>query len=68
MGYRYGDEIEIVIDRDGLGCDEGVGHLPDDTMVVVAGAGGMVGQAVHATVLGIESTRLGPSLLANARG
>ena len=67
MGYRYGDEIEVVIDRDGLGYDEGVGHLPDDTMVVIVGAGGRVGQEVHATVMAIESTRLGASVLANAR-
>ncbi len=66
MSYRFGDEIEVIIDREGLGIDEGVGHLPDDTMVVIAGAGGKVGEAVKATVLAIESTRLGSSVLASA--
>lgn len=67
MGYRFGDEIEVVIDREGLGINEGVGHLPDETMVVIAGAGGKVGEAVRATVLAIESTRLGSSVLASAK-
>lgn len=68
MVYRRGDEIEVVIDREGLGVDEGVGHLPDETMVVIVGAGGMVGQSVRATVVGIEKTALGASVLANAQG
>ena len=67
MDCCCGDEIEVVIDREGLGMDEGIGHLPDDTMVVIFGAGGKVGEAVQATVVAIEKTRLGPSVLANAR-
>lgn len=67
MSYRFGDEIEVVIDRDGLGMDEGVGHLPDETMVIISGAGGKVGEAVRATVLALESTRLGSSILAQVQ-
>jgi uncharacterized protein YacL len=67
MNYSYGEQIEVVIDRDGLGMDEGIGHLPDQTMVVIFGAGGRVGEAVQATVVAVEKTRLGPSVLANAR-
>ncbi len=67
MNCCCGDEIEVVIDRDGLGMDEGIGHLPDNTMVVIFGAGGKVGEAVQATVVAIQSTRLGSSVLANAR-
>ncbi len=67
MDYCFGDEIEVVIDRDGLGTDEGIGHLPDETMVVIFGAGGKVGEAVHATIVGVERSLLGPSVLANAR-
>ncbi|MCE5198595.1 MAG: hypothetical protein ABFD54_16535 [Armatimonadota bacterium] len=67
MFYSRGDEIEVVIDREGLGVDEGVGHLADETMVVIVGAGGRIGQAVQATVMAIQKTRLGPSLIANAR-
>ena len=65
--YCCGDEIEVVIDRDGLGMDEGVGHLPDETMVVIAGAGGRVGEAVEATIIAVERTPLGAGLRANAR-
>lgn len=64
--YRQGDEIEVTIDRDGLGVDEGVGHLPDETMVVIVGAGGRVGQSVRATVVNIATTALGHSVVANA--
>ena len=66
MNYRRGDEIEVVLDREGLGADQGVGHLPDETMVVVVGAGDKIGESVRATVIGIEQTSLGSSLLANA--
>ena len=67
MDCCCGDEIEVVIDRDGLGVDEGIGHLPDETMVVIVGAGGKVGAAVQATVMWVEQTPLGASVLANAK-
>ncbi len=67
MDYCCGDEIEVVIDRDGLGVDEGIGHLPDETMVIIVGAGGKVGTAVQATVMCVERTPLGASVLANAK-
>lgn len=66
MGYRYGEQIDVVIDREGLGMDEGIAHMPDETMVVVTGAGGKVGEIVRATVLKVELTPLGPSVRANA--
>lgn len=66
MNYRRGDEIEVVIDREGLGKDQGVGHMPDETMVVIVGAADKIGQSVKATVVSIERTSLGPSLMANA--
>jgi uncharacterized protein YacL len=68
MGYRYGEQIEVVIDREGLGMDEGIAHMPDETMVVVVGAGGKVGELIRATVLTVEHTPLGPSVRANAAG
>lgn len=66
MNYRNGEEIDVVIDREGLEDDLGVGHLSDDTMVIIVGAGGRVGQSIHATIMSMERTRLGASLLANA--
>lgn len=67
MSYCSGDEIEVVIDREGLGLDEGIGHLSDDTMVVIVGASDRVGEAVRATVVGVARTPLGASLMANAK-
>jgi uncharacterized protein YacL len=67
MDYRRGDEIMVVIDREGLGVDEGIGHLPDDTMVVIAGAGGKIGEAVQAIVTSVERSLLGSSVRANAK-
>ena len=67
MNYTCGDVIEVVVDREGLGIDQGIGHLPDETMVVVVGAGNRIGQPVLATVVSVEKTRLGPSLITNAR-
>jgi uncharacterized protein YacL len=67
MRYSPGEEIEVIIDRDGLGMDEGVAHLPDDTLVVVAGAGGKVGKTVQAIIMSIERTALGNSVRANAK-
>lgn len=67
MNYSCGDEIEVLIDREGLGMDEGVGHMPDDTVVVIVGAGGKIGESVRATVVSVARTPLGASLLANAK-
>lgn len=65
--YRNGDEIIVKIDRQGLCADEGIAHLPDDTMVVILGAGDHVGQTVEATITGRLQTSLGNSLMASAK-
>lgn len=67
MHYRSGDEISITVDREGLGLDEGIAHLPDETMVVVIGAGSKLGQTVDAVVTSILQTSLGDCLLASAK-
>jgi uncharacterized protein YacL len=66
MRYRTGDEITIMVDREGLGIDEGIAHLPDETMVVVIGAGSRVGEMIHAVITGVVQTSLGDSVLASA--
>lgn len=63
-----GDEITLKIDREGLGLDEGIGHLPDETMVVIIGAGERVGQTVEAIITGRLQTSLGESFMASAKG
>ena len=67
MHYRAGDEISITVDREGLGLDEGIAYLPDETMVVVVGAGASVGQTVDAVVTTTLQTSLGDCLLASAK-
>ena len=66
MSYNRGDEIEVIIDRDGLGDDQGVGHLPDQTMVIIVGAGGKTGCSIKARITAVEKTSLGASVVANA--
>jgi uncharacterized protein YacL len=66
--YSTGDEIQVMIDREGLGLDEGIAHLEDETMVVVVGAGERVGQIVQAIITGNAQTSLGNSLIASAKG
>lgn len=66
--YHTGDEIVVKIDRAGLRADEGIGHLPDETMVVIVGAGEeTVGQTVEAVVTGKLETSLGDSIIASAK-
>ena len=65
--YHRGDEICVTIDREGLGQDEGIGHLPDETMVVVLGAGHKVGETVSAIITADAATSLGNSFIANAK-
>lgn len=66
MSYTRGEEIDVVIERDGLADDAGIGYLPDETMVLIVGGGGRVGESVHATIVRLEKTPLGSSLVANA--
>ena len=65
--YHTGDEIVVKIDRQGLRYDEGIAHLPDDTMVVIVGAGESVGEMVEAIITGKLQTSLGDSLIASAK-
>lgn len=67
MRCRNGQEITITVDREGIGIDEGIAHLSDETMVVVLGAGSRVGETVDATVMGMLETSLGDCVLASAK-
>lgn len=48
-----GEKLEISVVQKGSGKDQGVGYLDDGSMVVIAGASGLVGQRV-----GVEITRM----------
>jgi len=65
--YKSGDEITVKVDRQGLGVDEGIGHLPDETMVVILGAGERVGETIEAVITGKVQTSLGDSFIASAK-
>ena len=67
MRYRTGEELTLTVDREGLGVDEGIAHLPDETMVVIVGAGACVGQTLDAVITGVLQTSLGDCLLASAK-
>lgn len=67
MRYHTGDEIIVKVDREGVGIDEGIGHLPDETMVVILGAGHKVGEDVQAIITRRLQTSLGHSLMASAK-
>ncbi len=66
MNYHNGDVIHVTLEREALAADACVGHLPDETMVVVFGAPSQVGSNIEATIVGYEETFSGKSLVANA--
>jgi uncharacterized protein YacL len=66
-----GEEVTIRLTRPGREADQGIGFLPDGTMVVVEGGGGLVGSevAVHVTnVLMTSSGRMVFARVADAAG
>lgn len=65
--YQTGDEIVLKIDRRGICGNDGIAHLPDETMVVILGAGAKVGEMVEAVITGKLQTSLGNSLIASAK-
>lgn len=56
---QTGDILDIEITRPGESDDQGVGFLPDGTMVVVNGAGRMIGQTVRFAVSNVLQTAAG---------
>lgn len=60
-----GDRVRIEITREGREEGQGVGYLPDATMVVVEHAAGQVGSWVSADVTSVMQTRQGRMLFAN---
>ncbi len=64
VNYQMGDEIVVKVDRSGIDWDKGIGHLSDDSMVVIIGAGRRVGQEVQAIIAGQVETSAGSSYVA----
>ncbi len=59
LNVMVGENIEVEIVREGEGADQGVGYLPDGTMVVVEGARSLVGSRVTARVTNIYARDAG---------
>jgi len=59
-----GDSLSLKIIREGRDKGQGVGFLPDGTMIVVAEAAGLTGQTVDARVVNVIQTGTGKMIFA----
>ena len=59
-----GDPVEVEISRAGEHPGQGVGYLPDGTMVVIEGAAEMLGEVAHGIVVNSVQTAAGRMLFA----
>jgi len=59
-----GDRLEIDLVKAGEGPTQGVGYLPDGTMVVVEGGAPWIGRSVHAIVTNTLTTNAGRLIFA----
>lgn len=64
LGFVPGDELEVRIVRKGEGPAQGVGYLPDGTMVVVEGARELKGRTIKAEVTSQIQTGAGRMVFA----
>ena len=64
MLFRPGEELLVEVEREGLDPGEGIGHLPDETMVVIVGGASKVGEQIEVVVSRILETSLGNSVMA----
>jgi uncharacterized protein YacL len=59
-----GDHLQVEISKPGEASGQGVGYLPDGTMVVVEGAGGAIGRTVPVSVTNSLQTNAGKMIFA----
>lgn len=59
-----GDRVEVELTRPGENPSQGVGHLPDGTMVVVEGGAERIGEVVAASVTNTLTTNAGRLIFA----
>ncbi len=59
-----GETKQVAIVQKGSGKDQGVGYLDDGTMVVVAGAAGLVGKSLHVEITRMLQSEAGKMLFA----
>ncbi len=63
-----GEEIIIVVNRDGKESGQGVGYLDDGTMVVIEGGKRFVGEKISTEVTSVIQTVAGKMIFARAHG
>lgn len=68
MAYLPGEEMTIELVQKGQDSHQGVGYLPDGTMVVVEQAHSMIGQAVRVEVVRSLQTSAGKMMFAKRVG
>jgi uncharacterized protein YacL len=61
---NVGDRLRLVLVRGGKEDHQGVGYLPDGTMIVVNNAAPKIGQAVVVTVISTLQTNAGTMVFA----
>ncbi|MGC1184817.1 MAG: PIN domain nuclease [Candidatus Dormiibacterota bacterium] len=63
-----GETLEVDVVKEGREADQGVGYLPDGTMLVVEGGRGHLGQRITATVRSVIQTASGRMVFVQAPG
>ena len=61
---QAGDRVKLVIDSKGSGSEQGVGHLPDGTMVVVEDAKSKIGKEINVEIMRFHQTPAGRLIFA----
>ncbi len=59
-----GEELEVIISKEGKEANQGVAYLEDGTMIVVDGGNGKVGEKVYVTVTSVLQTSAGRMIFA----
>ncbi len=68
LQLNAGDEVDLLIAKEGKDPHQGVGYLPDGTMIVVNNGRELLGQTVPVTVSGTVLTSAGRLIFAEPRG
>ncbi|MFJ7953282.1 PIN/TRAM domain-containing protein [Lysinibacillus sp. NPDC096418] len=63
-----GEDMQIVVIKEGKEHNQGVAYLDDGTMIVVEGGRGYIGQAITVTVTSVLQTSAGRMIFAKPKG
>jgi len=64
---RPGDEVDVAVVKEGRDAHQGVGYLPDGTMVVVNNARSLIGRTVRVVIAGHTQTSAGRLLFGEVK-